>query len=129
MTTDTATDLEAGLPTTTSPEFHCSYSEFAWHILLCLVIFSAVGVFLQVGILGIEVLWPAIVMSLSAWITITYISLKSALPASTGSEIWQALKTGYIRGKPITKYLSMASVMMQSYSFGWMVTSLILTRE
>jgi len=126
---DIAADLEAGSPTTTLPELHCSYSQFAGQILLCLVVFSAVEVFMQAGILGVEVLWPAIVISLSARIAITYISLKSALSASARSEVWQALKTGYIRGKQVTEYLSIASVMMQCYSLGWTVISLAMTSK
>jgi len=127
-TLDMATDVEAGLPSNTKPETHRSYFEFFSQILICLVVFSAIEVFIQVGMLGAGLLcWPAIVVSLSARITIMYVSLKSALSVSTRSEVWQALNTGHIRGKPITKYLSMASMMMQCYAFGWTVFIVLIT--
>jgi len=126
---DLAADLEAGSPIGEPPRRRCWHSGHFGACLFAILLGIAFEAGFQGFLFGLEALWLGPFIAISARFAIIYCSLRSALSASTCTEVWGALRTSHIRGKPITHEFSVAATMTICSSTGWMVISLAMTSK
>jgi len=131
MAIDTAVDcdFEASTPASRLTQRHCWWLAYLLQYLVLTVVLGAGEVCLQIFMLGLGLLWPAILVSVCVNIVITYISIRSAIAPSTFTELWWAIKTRQVTSEQIEQHVQGAVLRIMGYAIAWELLSFALSRK
>ena len=122
-------DLEASTPASRFIRRHCWWLTYLLQYLFLTVGFGTGEVCLQIFMLGLRFLWPAILVFVCVNIVTTYISIRSAIPRSTYAELWWAIKTRQVPSEVIEQHVQGATWRMLGFAFAWEVLSFAVSRK